>query len=255
MSTIKARPPSGIALSKNLLALLGPDKRLTISDVAWEDYERFAAAIGEGSNLRVAFDGKDIEIMTTGPYHEHLRGRLEAFIAVVAGELNIDREAFGQTTWSRPEVNRGVESDLCYYFDPAKLAASTMAGESNSVSDYPNPDLAIEIDLSPSTIARPGIYKALQVPEIWCLRKRLMSIELLRPDGYVASAASRYIYVRPDEVVLWSVGEEAPARGLGASITRMGPERAHAACAGRVISRSARVSSTWQAFATASMDI
>ncbi len=214
MSTIKARPPSGVALSKNLLALLGPDKRLTISDVAWEDYERFAAAIGEGSNLRVAFDGKDIEIMTTGPYHEGLRSRLEAFIAVVAGELNIEREALGQTTWSRPNVNRGVESDLCYYFDPAKLAACTsaMEGESNNVSDYPNPDLAIEIDLSPSRIDRPGIYRALQVPEIWRLRKKSISIEQLGPDGYVASAASRYLYVRPDEVMLWSVGEEARLR-------------------------------------------
>jgi hypothetical protein len=47
-----------------------------------------------------------------------------------------------------------------------------MEGKSNNMSDYPDSDLAIEIDLSPSRIDRPGIYRALQVPEIWRLRKK-----------------------------------------------------------------------------------
>ena len=38
-----------------------------------------------------------------------------------------------------------------------------MARGSNDVADYPNPDLAIEVDISPSQLDRPEIYAKLQV--------------------------------------------------------------------------------------------
>jgi len=57
-----------------------PDTRVTISHVTWEDYERFCDVTREGENLRIAFDGKDIEILTTGPYHKTLKGRLDALL-------------------------------------------------------------------------------------------------------------------------------------------------------------------------------
>ena len=46
----------------------------------------------------------------------------------------------------------GIEAGQCYYFDPDKLAASdrAAASDSNDVADYPNPDLAVEIDLPSS---------------------------------------------------------------------------------------------------------
>jgi Uma2 family endonuclease len=202
MPTTKARTPR----PSHLLDGVPPDTRVVIADVTWDVYESFVDAVREEDNCRVAFDGKDIEIMTLGPLHETLKGRLDAFIAMVAAELNIEREPLGQTTWKRPKAKRGVESDLCYYFDRAKLAAHAAAVErkSNNVKDYPNPDLAIEIDLSPSRIDRPGIYAALRVPEIWRLRKKSLTIEVLGPAGtYVITASSRFLHVRPEEVMRW----------------------------------------------------
>ena len=38
---------------------------------------------------------------------------------------------------------------------------------SNNIDDYPNPDLAVEIDISPPKIDRSGIYAALKVSELW----------------------------------------------------------------------------------------
>ena len=73
----------------------------------------------------------------------------------------------GSTTWKRKHLKRAIESDLCYYFDLAKLAAATAAAHSDDISLYPNPDLAVEVDISPPKIDRPGIYAALQVPEFW----------------------------------------------------------------------------------------
>ena len=60
-------------------------------------------------------------------------------------------------------------ADQCYYFLPEKLAADAAALErgSDDIADYPNPDLAIEVDISPPAVDRAGIYAALGVTEVW----------------------------------------------------------------------------------------
>jgi Uma2 family endonuclease len=215
MSTAKARARPRISLARAITDTISPEKRVIISDATWDDYERFCDAITEGSNVRIAFDGKDIEIMTLGPRHESLRDLLGQFVHLVAGELAIERQAVGSTTWKRKKVNRGVESDLCYYFDPVKLANynAATARQSNDVKDYPNPDLAIEIDLSRSKIDRLGIYAALKVPELWRVDKKSVSIAHLGPQGsYVIVASSRFLHVRSDEIMRWLIEEDSSIR-------------------------------------------
>ena len=73
-----------------------------------------------------------------------------------------------------------------------------------------NPDLAIEIDISPSQIDRPSIYRALKVAEVWRFDGASLVIEQLRPDGtYAASASSRFLPVRSDEVLRWIRDEDS----------------------------------------------
>ncbi len=151
----------------HLLDSFPPDTRIVIAGVTWDDYENLVDALGERENCRVAFDGEDIEMMTRGPFHERQRSRLELFIAFVASELKVRSQPMGSTTWRRRDLARAIESDLCYYFDPAKLAAVTAAADSDDIGDYPNPDLTVEVDVSPPKIDRSGIYAALNVPEFW----------------------------------------------------------------------------------------
>ncbi len=116
----------------------------------------------------------------------------------------------------RKNLKRGIESDVSYYFDTSKLAAfaAAFARRSNKIKDYPNPDLAVEIAVSPSKIDRTGIYAALRVPEIWRFETESVAIEQLTPAGiYVAAASSRFLHVRPNEVARWIYAEESP-RGL-----------------------------------------
>jgi Uma2 family endonuclease len=187
-----------------------PETRVVIADVTWDDYERLADSVRDGEKCRIAFDGKDIEMMTLGPWHESEKSTLEAFIAIVAGELKIQRQPLGSTTWRRENVKRAIESDLCYYFLPEKIAAYADARRSNNVDDYPNPDLAVEIDISKPKIDRPGIYAALEVPEFWRSRKRAVSIEQLGPDGkYSPVPRSRFLPVRSEDVTRWIFGEDS----------------------------------------------
>ena len=150
-----------------MLDAVPPDTRVVFHDVTWDAYESLVDALGERANCRVAFDGKDIEMMTLGPSHERQRSRVDWFIMIVAEELRIRNEPMGSTTWKRKGLERASESDLCYYFDLAKLTAVAAAADSDDVDDFPNPDLAIEVDVSPPKIDRSGIYVALEVPEFW----------------------------------------------------------------------------------------
>jgi len=197
---------------RRILEGVPPDTRVVIADVTWEFYDRLSRAVSHGDNCRVAFDGKDIEMMTLGPLHERYKTRFDTFIAIVADELRIEYQPQGSTTWKRKKVKRGVEPDSWYYFDPEKLlaCAAAEAKGSNKVKDYPNPDLAIEVDLSPSKIDRPGIYAALQIPELWRLRGKVVSIEkLVSPGAYVAVEKSQFLPLRPEDVARWIIGDDS----------------------------------------------
>jgi Uma2 family endonuclease len=170
------------------------------------------ASSESGIGTRVAYDGKDIELMNVGPIHDSIGEILGQFINLIAEELGIDLRGTRSTTWKRRKLKRGIEADLSYYFDPAKLAAydAALARWSEKIKDYPNPDLAVEVDISRSKIDRAGIYAALQVPEVWRFHDKKISIEQLQLDGtYAPAAPSRFLPVEPDEVTRWALVEDA----------------------------------------------
>ena len=97
----------------------------------------------------------------------------------------------------------------------AKIAAAglAVAKRSDKVDDYPNPDLAIEIDISPSKIDRPGIYAALTVSEFSGIHDDKVSIEKLTSKGtYTPIASSRLLRVRSEDVTKWIFKEESKSR-------------------------------------------
>jgi Uma2 family endonuclease len=169
-------------------------------------------AVGEGEQCRVTYDGKDIELMNVGPVHDSLSGIIDQFINLVTEELGIDLRGMRSTTWKRRKLQRGIEADLSYYFDTAKMAAcdAGLARWSEKIKEYPNPDQAVEFDISRSKIDRAGIYAALKVPEVWRVRDKKVSIEQLQCDGtYAPAVRSRFLAVGPDDVTRWALHEDA----------------------------------------------
>jgi Uma2 family endonuclease len=182
------------------------EERGVMRDVSYDLYDLLSNSLSEHTPIRLAYDGKDIEVMVVGPIHDQLKELIGEFVNTVSDVLEIDCRAMGSTTWKRAAIERGLEADQCYYFDAANLAASAAAVSlrSNDVADYPNPDLAVEIDISRSKIDRPGIYAALKVFEVWRCQDEAVTIEQLQEDGsYATAAASRFLHVRPDEVTQW----------------------------------------------------
>jgi Uma2 family endonuclease len=190
---------------------LEPGERKVFRGVSWGFYERVHAVIGERRWLRVAFDGRDLEIMPIGRVHERVVDFAFRLIEIITEELEIPSESTGSTTWSRPEIERGIEADQSLYFTPDKLAASAeaLARGAKDAADYPNPDLAIEVDISESKVDRPGIYAALQVPEIWRFSESSVIIERLTDQGtYSEVEQSPFLRIRPDEVARWVLHED-----------------------------------------------
>ena len=214
MSTITSPPPTVATMPPLPVpsAAIHAEQRIAIRDIPWDLYDRLSEAIGEGQNVHLAYDGKDLEIMVIGPTHEDAKEGLQLFVKAVAFELRIRCRGLGQTTWKRPETLRGIEADLCYFFDPAKLAiaADARMRRSNDIADYPNPDLAVEIDLSEPKVDRPAIYAMLEIAEIWRFDGQSVVIEQLRGDGaYVPAETSRFLPLRPEDILRWLIDEDS----------------------------------------------
>ena len=65
-------------------------------------------------------------------------------------------------------------------------------------SDYPSPDMAIEIDMSGPKVDRPAIYADLSVAEVWRLGRKRFVIEQLQADGsYAPAEESRFLGSAP----------------------------------------------------------
>ncbi len=87
------------------------------------------------------------------------------------------------------------------------------ARKSNDPADFPNPDLAIEIDLSRPKVDRPSIYAVLGVVEVWQFDGETLVIEHLQADGSYASVeSSQFLPIRAEDVRRWLVVEDSTHR-------------------------------------------
>ena len=192
-------------------------KRLVVPDVDWSLYETWVDSLPERSPIRMAFDGSNLEIMTKSRDHEKFRQLLGYAVFEIAKALNLPLGSYGEMTWKRPAIDRGIEADQCYYLELQKIEAAARIKGKHAARRMPPPDLAIEIDISPPEIDRPGIYAAMKVAELWRFDGEKVVIERLGRDGrYRPAAASRLLKVRANELTHWLCAEDTRNETQGA---------------------------------------
>lgn len=180
-----------------LKRVITADNRIDFA-ATWDDYQAICRAIGD-QHVLSAFDGKRVELMSPGADHEDYKVLIDLIVGALSAVLGVPRKGMGSTGWKRPEVSRGVEADTCFYFTNDKIAVARRRPKEDA--DWPLPDLAIEIDVSPSRIDRPAIYAALGVAEVWRFDGETFHIDRLGPDGrYTDVPESGWLGVRPEEV-------------------------------------------------------
>jgi Uma2 family endonuclease len=137
---------------------------LLLHNIDWRTYLRLLRAFAERPGVRLAYDDGDIEIMSPLLYHDDNSRFLFQLVVVLTEELGKPIRFGGSTTLKRRLKRKGIEADECFWIDNAPK----MAGKKRlNLRKDPPPDLAIEIDVSRSSINRFGIYAGIRVPEIW----------------------------------------------------------------------------------------
>lgn len=158
------------------------EQRTVLQNISWETFETLLRETGEDRGSRFAYDCGTLEIMTPLFEHENPKSNFGNLIVALAEELDVEIKSAGSTTLKRRIANRGIEPDNCYYVqnEPAVRGRQKLDLETD-----PPPDLAIEIDITSSSVNKFGIYSALGVFELWRYDGRDLKFYQLTEDQYV----------------------------------------------------------------------
>jgi Uma2 family endonuclease len=159
---------------------------MQITGVTWESYIALLQELGDTRSTRVAFANGVLEIRMPGQQHEAINRVLAAIALTLAEELGYEFNDLGSMTINRPQLDRGLEPDSCFYIQNARAGQ----GLSASIADLP-PDLALEVDIANRSDNKLSIYQAIAVPEVWLYRGDRLQIQLLEHEVYINSSISR----------------------------------------------------------------
>ena len=159
---------------------------LRLSGIDWRTYSRLLFALAEQPGVHLAYDRGELEIMSPLLEHDDDGRFLGDLVFVLTEELGLPLKRGGSATLRRRMKQRGIEADECFWI----ANAHRMAGRRRlDLRTDPPPDLAIEIDVTSSSLDRMGIYAALRVPEVWRLEGNTLSFHVLGQDGKYVSVA------------------------------------------------------------------
>lgn len=140
------------------------EQRTVLHNVSWETFEALLKDTGEDRGSRFAYDCGILEIMTPLFEHENPKIQFDRLIFALVEELDLEIKSAGSTTLKLPLAKRGIEPDNCYYI---QNEFRVRGKEKLNLETDPPPDLAIEIDITSSSVNKFNIYSALGIAELW----------------------------------------------------------------------------------------
>ncbi|MBW4663178.1 MAG: Uma2 family endonuclease [Chroococcus sp. CMT-3BRIN-NPC107] len=161
---------------------ISAEQRTILQNISWETFETLLTETGEDRSLRFAYECGILEIMSPPIEHEGYKSNFGNLVVILAEELGIEIKSAGSTTLKLKSANRGIEPDNCYYIqnELAFRGKKTL----DLTTDLP-PDLAIEIDITSSSVNKLEIYSALGVPEIWRCNGHILHFYQLVEKQYI----------------------------------------------------------------------
>lgn len=152
-----------------------------LHDIDWGTYTRLLRAFEGRRHFRLTYDRGTLEIMSPLWEHERPAYILGRFIDVVTEELHLTCEPGRMVTLRRRRKCRGLEPDNCYWI----ASAQRLAGKTRlDLRVDPPPDLAVEMDVTRSSLDRMSIYATLGVPEVWRVSSAGLTFNLLEGGNY-----------------------------------------------------------------------
>jgi Uma2 family endonuclease len=156
------------------------ESRVVLHEVTWKTYQALLADLGERGGTRLSFDNGTLEIMSPLSRHERLKKLLARLIEALSEVWGIPIASAGSTTLSREDLAKGGEPDESYYVQNEAAVRGVL---DLKFPRDPPPDLAIEIDITKSSLDCLAIFAALGVQEVWRYDAKSLRIYFLRADG------------------------------------------------------------------------
>jgi Uma2 family endonuclease len=172
-----------------------------IPNMSWRSYTALCDTFQE-SQVFLTYDHGWLEIRMPSTEHERPSFLIDNLLGYLTRLLRIPIDGVGSTTFRHEAKACGVESDGCYYLAHAH---QSLGKQRLDLETDPPPDLAVEIDISSSSIPRLPIYAALGIPEVWRYDGQHFEFLLLQPDEtYQAAGRSRALpQLTPELVLSW----------------------------------------------------
>lgn len=181
MSLTITRSPNSpsVPISANLMVLPA---------IRWETYQAIARDFEQQPNIRLTYDCGQLEVRMPSDLHESYKKLLGRIVEALTEALGLEIYSLGSMTCDREDLARGLEPDQCYYI---QNEARVWGKQSLNLQVDPPPDLAIEIDITSSSLPRFSIYASLGIPEIWHFDGKVVTIQGLEGDHYRSLDFSR----------------------------------------------------------------
>lgn len=156
------------------------EKRTLLEQVSWKDYEELLKSWADRP-VRMTYDRGKLEIMCPQLAHEQYGGLIGRMVETFTLARKVALHTGGSTTFKQQAKQKGLEPDRCYWVQSEPRMRSRKEFD---IENDPPPDLAVEVDITSSSIDRMSIYADLGVPEVWRFDGQTLSINLLREGQY-----------------------------------------------------------------------
>lgn len=176
------------------------EQHLILHDVDWPSYSRLLRVLANRPGVRLTYDRGCLEIMTLSHTHENSSYLLARMVDALTEELRLPVKGGRSTTFRRKRRRRGLEPDACWWIVNEPRVRGK---EEIDLRVDPPPDLALEVDITHSSLDRLEIYARLGVPEVWRFDGKVLTFHVLGNDGrYVEAADSKaFPGVRPADLL------------------------------------------------------
>jgi Uma2 family endonuclease len=175
-----------------------PD-RVILPNISWQTYQSLTRDFDQEPAIRLTYDQGLLEIRMPLDPHETYKKLLGRLIEAATEELDIEIRSLGSRTCDRKDLAKGLEPDQCYYIQNEALVREV---EQIDLNQFPPPDLALEIDITSSSINRMSIYAALAIPEVWRYNGQSLVILKLQNGEYINLDRSIAIPILTAEAIL-----------------------------------------------------
>lgn len=163
-----------------------PD-RVVLNNISWQTYRSLVNDFEQEPAIRLTYDLGTLEIRMPLDPHETFKKLLGRLIEAATEELGLEIRSLGSRTCDREDLAKGLEPDQCYYI---QHEAEVRGVAQIDLAHYPPPDLAVEIDITSSSLNRLAIYSALGIPELWRFDGERLLFYTLQGGSYTVSLAS-----------------------------------------------------------------